>query len=290
MNRELSEHYNIQTRIGPLLFDIHLDGTFLSAQGPSRTNRHNHSSYELHFVVEGSGRLVLNRDEIELQPDHYYVIPPGVYHAIIPIARGGLRKYTFRFDYTVHKENGIVFPANEAASLRTALMGMPYWEERDLSGNIDILHHIVRELDVQPLGYYAKLQSLFNQIIVNVIRSTASQVHAPTQMPSRMSDDRRSQVIDAFFDQYRSDLNLEDLAEQLLLSPRQTSRILCQLYGTTFRQKLADIRIEEAKDRLKHSKDSILLIAEQLGFASQTTFSTMFKKKIGQTPQSYRRK
>ena len=289
MLRASPENYNIKTRIGPILFDIYLDDSFLSAQAPSRSNRHNHANFELHFIVEGGGLLMMNGEEIRLQPGHYYVIPPGVYHAILTDPAIRLSKYTFRFDYTELNDYDTYFPANEVERLKTALTGIGYFYERDQAGNICILHDVIHELSMQSLGYYAKLQSCFNQVLVNVIRSTASGTQPPYRIPSRLGEDNRSLIIDAFFDQYRSDLTLEQLAGQLQLSPRQTRRILSKLYGTTFMEKLEDIRIEEAKDRLKHSKDSILMISEKLGFTSQERFCTLFKQKTGETPQSYRK-
>ncbi|MDF2815920.1 MAG: transcriptional regulator, AraC family [Paenibacillus sp.] len=291
LNSYTSENYNIRTRIGSLLFDIYLDDTFLSAHAPHRSNRHNHSMMEIHFIVSGKGVLVLNREEITLKPNHYYVIPAGVYHAILAGTDKlePLCKYTFRFEYVELKETESYYPASEIESLRTSLCNMQYSEAADHDGNLSLLQQIIHELETRPLGYYAKLQAYFNQILIHVLRSNTSLQTSAYHIPNRISDDQRSHVIDTFFDQYNMNLTLEDLADLLHLSTRQTNRIIRQLYNTTFRDKLADIRIEEAKDRLRNTNDSVTLISEQLGFASQSFFSTLFKRKTGMTPLNYRK-
>ncbi|MDF2671049.1 MAG: transcriptional regulator, AraC family [Paenibacillus sp.] len=289
MKNESSENYNIKTRIGSLLFDIYLDGSFLSADAPSRSNRHNHSMVEIHFILSGSGRLVLNREEITLLPQHFYVIPPGLYHAILVGKHETLGKYTFRFEYAELRDGDSFFPVDEVEALKSALANIQYAGTPDHDGNIPILQQIIRELELRPLGYYAKLQSCFNQILVHVLRSNSSLASGSYHIPNRMSDDQRSHIIDQYFDQYNTNLTLEHLSELLHLSTRQTNRILRQMYNTTFRDKLADIRIEEAKDRLRNSNDSITLISERLGFASPSFFSTLFKRKTGVTPHIYRK-
>ncbi|MBP1990741.1 helix-turn-helix transcriptional regulator [Paenibacillus eucommiae] len=289
MKHDSPENYNIKTRIGPLLFDIVLDDTFRLANAPSLFNRHNHSVYEIHFVIEGKGKLVMDRLEVELQPHYCYVIPPGIYHAVIPDKGSQLRKFTIRFTYTELNEHELFFPANEVEALKSALAEVSYFCMEDTGENYRLLTDINQELENRPIGYYTKLQSCFNQLFVNLIRAAAPGTQSAYTIPRRIAYDKRGMIIDAFFDQYRSGLTIEDLASELRLSPRQTNRILQKMYNTTFRQKLTDIRMEEGKDRLKNSTDSVTSIAAQLGFASYSLFSSTFKEQTGLTPQAYRK-
>ena len=47
-------------------------------------------------------------------------------------------------------------------------------------------------------------------------------------------------------------------------------------------------KIEEAKRLLRYSDKSLTLIADYLGFSSQSHFTRIFKKYRGQTPREYR--
>jgi len=52
---------------------------------------------------------------------------------------------------------------------------------------------------------------------------------------------------------------------------------------------LADIRMEDAKDRLQRTDATVAQIAEQLGFSSTEHFAKTFKRQIGTAPQSFRK-
>lgn len=233
--------------------------------------------------------MIVGSDKVELLPNHYYLIPPGIYHTITQDSKSTLCKYTIRFEYTELNEHDLYFPANEVEAIKIALSNMHRFSVAEMGENLSLLQKINDELEQRSLGYYTKLQSYFNQILITVMRTTSPDTHMSYNIPRRLGHDKRSQIIESFFDRYSSELTLEDLAAQLRLSQRQTNRILQKMYNRSFRQILIDIRIEESKARLKDTEDSIMLIAEQLGFTSYPLFQAMFKQKTGLTPQAYRK-
>ena len=87
-----------------------------------------------------------------------------------------------------------------------------------------------------------------------------------------------------------ADLDLAKLAKRLSMSINDLSFLINEGYGVNFFSLINRHRVGEAK-RLMHSPDhqhfSILGIAYEVGFNSKTTFNTVFKKQVGQTPSSY---
>lgn len=57
---------------------------------------------------------------------------------------------------------------------------------------------------------------------------------------------------------------------------------------TSFRDELAAVRIQVAKQRLVETDDKIEVIANDLGFRSVPAFTTMFGRLIGESPQAFR--
>ncbi|TMV48643.1 helix-turn-helix domain-containing protein [Paenibacillus mesophilus] len=278
----------IQTRIGSLMFTIHMDATFLCDGSPAMQNQHNHAMSELHFVESGSGLLALSGKEEELIPHTVYLIPSGLYHAFQSDRFTLLRKYTFRFEYSVTDElsDG---PPEEAETLKEVLFSKELRRIPNQECLLPLFKRIVRELQERRLGYYTIVQAGFNEILIELMRALTSFSAAPVPTPLPGVDDARSQLIDNYFDQYSSQLTIEHLSGLLHLSTRQTTRVLQQMYKKTFSEKLADIRIEAARKQLAHTKLPVALIAEQLGFTSSSFFCKTFKKRTGTTPQAYRR-
>jgi AraC family transcriptional regulator len=78
-----------------------------------------------------------------------------------------------------------------------------------------------------------------------------------------------------------------ELAELCRLSPRQFSRAFRASRGCSIGDYLAQARIETAKRKL-FTKQSITQIALDLGYSSQSSFSTAFKQRTGTTPGRFR--
>ena len=87
-----------------------------------------------------------------------------------------------------------------------------------------------------------------------------------------------------------ADLDLAKLAQRLSLSMNDLSFLINEGYGVNFFTLINRYRVDEAC-RLMGSPDhqhlSILGIAYEVGFSAKTTFNTVFKKQVGQTPSSY---
>ncbi|TGJ98794.1 AraC family transcriptional regulator [Leptospira langatensis] len=91
---------------------------------------------------------------------------------------------------------------------------------------------------------------------------------------------------------YREEaLKIQDLAEKLLISPHQLSRILNETYGKNFNEFLNSYRVEEAKTLLLEDLErTVLSIAYDVGFNTKSTFNAQFLKITGMTPLEWRKK
>ena len=84
------------------------------------------------------------------------------------------------------------------------------------------------------------------------------------------------------------DLSVEDMARHLALSKFQLLRVMKKEGDSTPQQFLISRRIERAKSLLKKSNASLVDIAMQTGFSSQSHLSNTFKQIVGTTPKGYR--
>ncbi|MGB7785751.1 MAG: helix-turn-helix domain-containing protein [Salinimicrobium sp.] len=85
------------------------------------------------------------------------------------------------------------------------------------------------------------------------------------------------------------DLNLNKLANQLEISPRELSRIINAEAEQNFNDFLNQYRIEHFKELLKDDLLSIEGMAYDAGFKSKTSFYRAFKKSTGLTPLQYKK-
>ncbi|WP_018661968.1 response regulator transcription factor [Heyndrickxia acidiproducens] len=96
-------------------------------------------------------------------------------------------------------------------------------------------------------------------------------------------------VIRVIREEYRSKINLADLAARVHVSPNYLSRKFSKELGMSFQEYLLTYRIEMAKVFLKKHPDwSIQKVSEETGFATINHFSQSFKKHTCETPTQYR--
>lgn len=287
-----TEHLKLAVIAGGLLFDIDLDVGFFcpSAYKWGQEFSHNHAAFEIHFVQEGRCIMYIEDTYVELEAGSYCVIPPGMYHSQLSVIQGAVIKSCLRFSYRTVSGDKPHTAGNEARELLLVLEAVTFYKQKDDGRLSFLVSDIQNELQVQPLGYLAKVQSLFAQLMIDIIRSAPSAPAAVYGCPEQTPDDLRTNVIDAFFaSRYNGEIKEEDLARQLNVSTRQLNRILNERYRASFRRKLLETRLKVAMDLLKNTDMAISHIAEQVGYQTTGSFHTAFKTNIGITPLAFRR-
>ncbi len=88
------------------------------------------------------------------------------------------------------------------------------------------------------------------------------------------------------------ELNLQNLASALNISPGYLSQIINEKENKNFFEFINQYRVEEVKKKLMSSEYnhySIMGIALESGFNSKSTFNALFKKFTGHTPSSFKK-
>jgi len=84
-------------------------------------------------------------------------------------------------------------------------------------------------------------------------------------------------------------LPLKYVAEKLFVSERQLERIVKKRYGASYSKIVLDKRIQAAEQLLMKSDLCLPEIAGMIGFHSKESFCAAFRKKVGVTPNEYRK-
>lgn len=88
---------------------------------------------------------------------------------------------------------------------------------------------------------------------------------------------------------YAEKIVLEDIAQLVNLNPTYFSVVFKKETGSNFSDYLINVRMEEAKALLRESNETILVIAEKVGYKDPKYFSQLFTKTVGIKPNNYRK-
>jgi AraC family transcriptional regulator len=106
---------------------------------------------------------------------------------------------------------------------------------------------------------------------------------APTIDPKRLK-----RVLDFIEARIAAEISLDDLAAEACLSPFHFSRMFRAATGLSPHRYVTERRIEAAKEKLRLAQSSLVDIALDTGFGSQSNFIRVFRKMTGVTPGQYR--
>ncbi|MBO9604625.1 MAG: helix-turn-helix transcriptional regulator [Paenibacillaceae bacterium] len=280
---------NLKVRIGNIVFDVMLNDNFFNDQGDFFAAKHNHAAFEAHFMFEGSGVLQIGQEQITLSPDSLCIIGPGIYHTQKASEQGPIRKYCLRFDYCRSSLADADAPPGESAEIVKLLERITWFAARDEYGIRSLITDIHAAFRERSFGYYARLQSLFALLLLNILRSVPVRKEMYTTFRVRTPDDERSETIEQFFAKhYDRAVTPRELAANLAVSHSQLNRILWKNYRMSFKRKLLETRMEIAKDMLANSQFPVTDIAAKVGYGDVSNFSNAFKAKTGVSPTSYR--
>lgn len=144
-----------------------------------------------------------------------------------------------------------------------------------LKMNDEILNSIRGSTTIDQLCY--RLQEAVEEFSDNVF-----------SLPSSKNSELVKKAVNYIAQNYSSPLSLEDVANQVHLNAAYFSTIFKQVTGSSFKEYLNMVRIEESKRLLANTDYSVIDIAVSVGFDNQSYFSKVFKKYTGLSPKQYR--
>ena len=98
---------------------------------------------------------------------------------------------------------------------------------------------------------------------------------------------RARKFIDEYYDQ---PLDLTEISKQACLSRYHFLRLFRDAFDTTPRQYLIKRRIDKAKELLRAPSLSVTEVCFEVGFQSLGSFSSLFRRCVGQPPGGYRQR
>ena len=216
--KEMFECIDYEIKIGEIIFKLFIDHHFFPNIIEPHSIVHNHAVYEIHYILEGKGTIVINHTEYEIPEKSFIIIPPDTYHYYT--GTGG-KKCIFQFDYHIDENaEDRVLNYHELNVLLKAFSNMQNRLIIDKNGIYSSIQSVYSEFQNRSMGYYYKIHSLLNIIFVDIIRSiTCSDEIDSIKIKETIPDKKRTNIIDTYFgNNYHYDVNPDELAKKIGVS------------------------------------------------------------------------
>lgn len=264
----------------------------LSQRQPAFSEDHVHACYELLLCRKGGGYQFIDATAHAYADESVFLIAPFVTHAHISDPDTVEVRCSVRF----------ILPEGAALSGRCepALSGAlerlrkAQYAQMAASNQIITLADLLSEAvcsaeSSAQLVLGGLLSALFSSVFSELTRVFGGGKEGSVPKLLSDSDSSRRLIIDNFFSQsLDGSARIEDLCEQVHLSQSSLNRVIRDLYGTSFKQKLIEARVAYIKYYLKYTDLPVRAVAEKTGFVEDNKLSIFFKQHAGLSPTQYR--
>lgn len=133
----------------------------------------------------------------------------------------------------------------------------------------------------------AYVSALIDALKAHMLRGAAT-APASALPTSAFSSYRIHHIMNAVSEHPEAEYSVEEMAARSGLTPSHFCRVFKKATGTSPHQYVLKARLDRAQRMLAESDTSMKVIADLLGFTSQSHFNRAFKTHLGETPTNFR--
>lgn len=244
---------------------------------------HEHSCYEIYFLVSG-GRRYLMRDTVyEVDPGDLMLIPQNQLHRTVSSARTDYNRYVVYFsEKEAERLTGLIGEQNFESLIHSGCLRFPAPIAAMLRGDLEQLSRL--EETASPYNEALSVH-LFQGIMLKALRHGIKKERLEGK-----SADKVQFIANYISSHYQEEITLASAAEMAGFEKTYFSKLFRTITGFGFQDYLLQTRILAAEPLLKNPKLSINEIAEACGFSSGNYFGDVFRRYRGISPSEYRKK
>ncbi|MFR2718196.1 MAG: AraC family transcriptional regulator [Ruminococcus sp.] len=253
-------------------------------------NYHCHDFIESVIILKGKGHFIINDEKVLVSEGNVLILNPGTYHRSIPDSPHTLTECYLAFtdvDFVNAPPN--FFPFFHGQKMLGKLPERVKKEIFQLCCSID------RESQSRNPGRYFMLKAYLIQVICLLLRFDRQEEIADQHCLAGYefkSPNKKyvvQQIMKYMENHYKEKISLDQIAENMYLSPFYISKLFKSETGDTPINYLISLRMEKAKELLdQNSTLSIQEAAAAVGYEDAYHFSKLFKKYYGLSPLYYK--
>lgn len=243
---------------------------------------HYHTRYELYYLYSGERFYFVQDKTYHIKKGSLVLIPPNVIHATSNVKNIAYERFLITFFDDEIKYFCNCFPdINFYEIFKNGIYVVNFSPKDQL-----VIESIFENMN--HTEHYGKKQFFLMQVLF-LANKNKEEKNVVDNKQLHGTQKTITEVVAHINNNFQTELNLENISAEFFIDSCYLSRIFKKTVGMSFVDYINNVRVMEAKKLLTATDESIISIAESVGFKSNTHFGRVFKKVTGTSPLQYRK-
>lgn len=250
---------------------------------------HYHEEYELHLIVDSSGKAFVGDYIGQFYAGHLVLTGPRLPHNWISYLDQGqsyeLRDMVLQFKHETITNAASSFPELEqlVPLLELAKHGIEFFGMGKTAE-----HYMSQIRDSSGIYRLTQFLLLMQELEQCKVKHQLSSLRVESNL-DKEGQDKISNIVDFITENYQSEISLGDVANMAGMSASHFSRFFRKATGNTFKDFFTGVRISKACELLSTSDKQITSICYDVGYNNIANFNRRFLERKKVSPREYRR-
>lgn len=255
---------------------------------------HQHSFFEMVYIVSGTGEQCINKNTFRYQPGHLFLLAPEDCHSFNITTT--TRFFFIRFNEAYLQSSAALGHSrnDQLQRLQYILQNVTHQPGCVLKNLTDkhlvhpVIEAIIREYNNRDLYNKELIRQLMDTLILVVARNIAR------TLPEEVNERSEEKILDMLQYIQRNiylpyKLKTAALSRKFGIAEAYLGRYFKKHTNETLQQFITGAKLKLVEHRLLHSNLRISEIVEELSFTDESHLNRIFKKYRGMSPGDFRR-
>lgn len=262
----------------------------ISLENTPNQSIHWHDNLEILLVIEGKAKIHISFENIELNKNDIMVINCSEPHRIYDCSEDSKLmcvKLNKDYCYSIHSN---LYEALAVSDYDITFKNLNSLKDL-LTSNIYALVKLISKTDeindTNDVLIHERIKTLLNNLVSSYMPKLSFE-YLTKKIPEEKIE-MIHRMIRYLYDNYDKDVNLQEFSDQEFFNFYYVSHNIKEITGTSFRDWLNYVRVEQSEKLLLNTDKSITTISEECGFSDVRYYNKHFYKWHKVTPSAFRR-